>query len=132
MIFKVNLFIKINFLTLLIFPVFFILGKNFVNLGVILLTISCIILFLYNKVNPFSKIENILFSIFFIYIFINSLINYSEFNNTFKSIALFRYIFFSTAVAYTLNNISLEQLKKIKYFYSLIIFFVIFDIIFQI
>ena len=131
MIFKVNLFIKINFLTLLIFPVFFILGKNFVNLGVILLTISCIILFLYNKVNPFSKIENILFSIFFIYIFINSLINYSEFNNTLKSIALFRYIFFSTAVAYTLNNISLEQLKKIKYFYSLIIFFVIVDIIFQ-
>ena len=48
-----------------------------------------------------------------------------------KSIALFRYIFFSTAVAYTLNNISLEQLKKIKYFYSLIIFFVIVDIIFQ-
>lgn len=131
MLLNVNLLTKINFLILLIFPVFFILGKSFVNLAVILLTFSCIILFLCNKVNPFSKIENILFSIFFIYIFINSLINNSEFNNTLKSIALFRYIFFSTVIAYTLNNVSLEQLKKIKYFYSFIICFVIIDIIFQ-
>ena len=128
---KAGLLTKLNFLILLTFPVFFILGKSFVNLAVILLTFSCIILFLYNKINPFSKIENILFSIFFTYIFINTLINYSEFDNTLKSIALFRYIFFSTAIAYTLNNISIEQLKKIKYFYSFIIFFVIIDIIFQ-
>ena len=94
MIFNFNLLTKINFLILLIFPVFFILGKSFVNLGVILLTFSCIIFFLCNKINPFSKTENIFFGIFFIYIFINSLINYSEFNNTLKSIALFRYIFF--------------------------------------
>jgi hypothetical protein len=131
MISKAGLLTKLNFLILLTFPVFFILGKSFVNLAVILLTFSCIILFLYNKINPFSKIENILFSIFFTYIFINTLINYSEFDNTLKSIALFRYIFFSTAIAYTLNNVSIEQLKKIKYFYSFIIFFVIIDIIFQ-
>ena len=112
---NIDLLKKINFLTLLIFPVFFILGKSFVNLAVILLTFSCIILFLYNKINPFSKIENILFSIFFTYIFINTLINYSEFDNTLKSIALFRYIFFSTAIAYTLNNVSIEQLKKIDF-----------------
>ena len=131
MIFNFNLLTKINFLILLIFPVFFILGKNFVNLGVIILTFSCIFFFLYNKVNPFSKTENILFSLLFIYIFFNSLINYSGLTNTLKSIALFRYIFFSTIVAYTLNNISLEQLKKIKYFYSFIVIFVIIDIIFQ-
>jgi O-antigen ligase len=131
MISKAGLLTKLNFLILLTFPVIFILGKSFVNLAVILLTFSCIILFLYNKINPFSKIENILFSIFFTYIFINTLINYSEFDNTLKSIALFRYIFFSTAIAYTLNNVSIEQLKKIKYFYSFIIFFVIIDIIFQ-
>jgi len=95
------------------------------------LTFSCIIFFLCKKVNPFYKTENILFSLFFIYIFINSLINYSGFINNLKSIALFRYIFFSTIVAYTLNNISLEQLKKIKYFYSFIIIFIIIDIIFQ-
>ena len=114
MIFNVNILTKINFLILLIFPVFFILGKDFVNLGVILLTLSCIIFFLFNKVNPFSKTENILFTVFFTYIFINSLINYTEFNNTLKSIALFRYIFFSSILAYTLNNISSEQLRKIK------------------
>ena len=131
MIFNFNLLTKINFLILLIFPVFFILGKSFVNLGVILLTFSCIIFFLYNKINPFSKTENIFFGIFFIYIFINSLINYSEFNNTLKSIALFRYIFFSSIIAYTLNNISSEQLRKIKNFYFFIITFVIIDIIFQ-
>jgi len=131
MIFNFNLLTKINFLILLIFPVFFILGKSFVNLGVILLTFSCIIFFLYNKIHPFSKTENIFFGIFFIYIFINSLINYSEFNNTLKSIALFRYIFFSSIIAYTLNNISSEQLRKIKNFYFFIITFVIIDIIFQ-
>lgn len=131
MIFNFNLLTKINFLILLIFPVFFILGKSFVNLGVILLTFSCIIFFLCNKINPFSKTENIFFGIFFIYIFINSLINYSEFNNTLKSIALFRYIFFSSIIAYTLNNISSEQLRKIKNFYFFIITFVIIDIIFQ-
>jgi len=131
MIFNFNLLTKINFLILLIFPVFFILGKSFVNLGVILLTFSCIIFFLCNKINPFSKTENIFFGIFFIYIFINSLINYSEFNNTLRSIALFRYIFFSSIIAYTLNNISSEQLRKIKNFYFFIITFVIIDIIFQ-
>ena len=131
MIFNINLLKKINFLILLIFPVFFILGKGFVNIGIIILTFSCIIFFLCNKVNPFSKTENILFSLFFIYIFINSLINYSGFTNSLKSFALFRYIFFSTIVAYTINNISFEQLRKIKYFYSLIIIFIIIDIIFQ-
>ena len=131
MIFNFNLLTKINFLILLIFPVFFILGKSFVNLGVILLTFSCIIFFLCNKINPFSKTENIFFGVFFIYIFINSLINYSEFNNTLKSIALFRYIFFSSIIAYTLNNISSEELRKIKNFYFFIITFVIIDIIFQ-
>jgi len=131
MIFNFNLLTKINFIILLIFPVFFILGKSFVNLGVILLTFSCIIFFLCNKINPFSKTENIFFSIFFAYIFINSLINYSEFNNILKSIALFRYIFFSSIIAYTLNNISSEQLRKIKNFYFFIITFVIIDIIFQ-
>ena len=131
MIFNFNLLTKINFLILLIFPVFFILGKSFVNLGVILLTFSCIIFFLCNKINPFSKTENIFFGIFFIYIFINSLINYSEFNNTLKSIALFRYIFFSSIIAYTLNNISSEQLRKIKSFYFFIITFVIIDIFLQ-
>jgi O-antigen ligase len=131
MIFNISLLKKVNFLILLIFPAFFILGKSFVNIGVIILTISCIVLYFYNKVDPFSKTENILFAIFFIYIFINSLINYINFDNVFKSVALFRYIFFSTVIVYTINNISSEQLKKIKYIYSFFIIFVIIDIIFQ-
>jgi O-antigen ligase len=131
MIFNISLLKKINFLILLILPVFFILGKNFVNAGVIILTISCIILYYYNKVDPFFKIENILFAIFFSYIFINSLINYINFDNVLKSVALFRYIFFSTVIVYTIHNISLEQLKKIKYAYSFFIIFVIIDIVFQ-
>ena len=122
---------KTNFLILLIFPVFFILGNGFVNLGVIILAFSACLLYLSNKLNPFSKVENILFCVFFFYISINSLINYTEFNNFLKSVALFRYIFFSAAIVYTLKNISSEQLKKIKYLYLLIIFFVILYIIFQ-
>jgi O-antigen ligase len=128
---EINTIKKINFLILLIFPVFFILGNGFVNLGVIILTFSAFLLYLYNKLNPFSKIENILFGVFFFYISINSLINYTEFNNFLKSAALFRYIFFSAAIVYTLKNISFTQLKKIKYSYFFIIFFVILDIIFQ-
>lgn len=131
MIFSITLLKKINFLTLLIFPVFFILGKNFVNIGVIIFTVSCIILYYYNVLNPFSKTENILFSIFFVYIFVNSLINYIDFDNVLKSLALLRYIFFSSVIVYTINNISLEQLKKIKYFYLFLIIFTITDIIFQ-
>ena len=114
---------KTNFLILLIFPVFFILGNGFVNLGVIILTFSACLLYLSNKLNPFSKVENILFCVFFLYISINSLINYTEFNNFLKSVALFRYIFFSAAIVYTLKNISSEQLKNIKYLYLFIIGF---------
>lgn len=131
MIFSISLLKKINYLILLILPVFFILGKNYVNIAVIILTFSCIALCFYKKVNPFSKIENILFAIFFTYIFINSLINYINFDNVLKSISLFRYIFFSTVIVYTIHNISSVQLKKIKYLYFIIIIFVIIDIVFQ-
>lgn len=131
MIFSISLLKKINYLILLILPVFFILGKSYVNIAVIILTFSCIALYFYKKVNPFSKIENILFAIFFTYISINSLINYINFDNVLKSIFLFRYIFFSTVIVYTIHSISSEQLKKIKYLYFIIIIFVIIDIVFQ-
>ena len=131
MIFSISLLKKINYLILLILPVFFILGKSYVNIAVIILTFSCIALCFYKKVNPFSKIENILFAIFFTYISINSLINYINFDNVLKSISLFRYIFFSTVIVYTIHNISSGQLKKIKYLYFIIIIFVIIDIVFQ-
>jgi O-antigen ligase len=131
MVFSISLLKKINYLILLILPVFFILGKGYVNIAVITLTFSCIALCFYNKVNPFSKIENVLFAIFFTYITINSLINYINFDNVLKSISLFRYIFFSTVIVYTIHNISSEQLKKIKYLYLIIIIFVIIDIVFQ-
>ena len=61
MIFSISLLKKINYLILLILPVFFIIGKGYVNIAVIILTFSCIALCFYNKVNPFSKIENVLF-----------------------------------------------------------------------
>ena len=131
MVFSISILKKINYLILLILPVFFILGKSYVNIAVIILTFSCIALCFYNRVNPFSKIENVLFAIFFTYITINSLINYINFDNVLKSISLFRYIFFSTAIVYTIHNISSEQLKKIKYLYFIIIIFLIIDIVFQ-
>ena len=122
---------KINFLILLIFPVFFILGKNFLNLGVIILTFSCIILFTKKELNPLSETENILFGIFFIYIIINSIINYTSIDNILRSVALFRFILFSTVIAYTLKNISLNKIKILKYVYFSIVSFVIIDIIYQ-
>ena len=131
MMFSISLLKKINYLILLILPVFFIIGKGYVNIAVIILTFSCIALCFYKKVNPFSKIENILFAIFFSYISINSLINYINFDNVLKSISLFRYIFFSAVIVYTIHNISSEQLKKIKFLYFIIIIFVIIDIVFQ-
>jgi O-antigen ligase len=122
---------KINFLILLIFPVFFILGKNFLNLGVIILTFSCIILFIKKELNPLSETENILFSIFFIYIIINSIINYTSIDNILRSVALFRFILFSTVIAYTLKNISFNKIKILKYVYFFTVSFVIIDIIYQ-
>ena len=131
MLLKLDFFSRLNFLVLLIFPVLFILGKSFVNIGVIYFTLSCIILIYYKKINLFSKTENILFMVLFSYIFVNSLLNYNNFENVLKSIALFRFIFFSTAIVYVLKNLSLRNKIILKYIYSFIIFFVFIDIIYQ-
>jgi hypothetical protein len=131
MVVKLDLINRLNFLVLLIFPVLLFLGKNLVNIGVIYFTLSCIILIYYKKINLFSKTENILFGVFFAYILINSLFNYNNFENVLKSIALFRFIFFSAVIVYVLKNLSLNNKRIIKYFYSFIIFFVFIDIIYQ-
>jgi len=62
---SIDILKKVNFLILLAFPVFFILGNGFVNLGVIILTFSAFLLYFSNKLDPFSKVENILFGVFF-------------------------------------------------------------------
>ena len=120
MLLKLDFFSRLNFLVLLIFPVLFILGKSFVNIGVIYFTLSCIILIYYKKINLFSKTENILFTVLFSYILVNSLLNYNNFENVLKSIALFRFIFFSTAIVYVLKNLSLRNKIILKYIYSFI------------
>ena len=128
---EINLIKKINFLILLFFPLFIILGNGFINLSLIIITLSCIILFIKKKIYLFSKTENILIGGFFLYVSLNSLFNFTNIENFLKSLGLFRYIFFSVAIVYTLNNISLNQFKKIKFFYLLVIIFVTFDVIFQ-
>lgn len=131
MLVEINLIKKINFLILLFFPLFIILGNSFINLSLVIITLSCIILFIKKKIYLFSKTENILIGVFFLYVSLNSLFNFTNIENFLKSLGLFRYIFFSVAIVYTLNNISFNQFKKIKFFYLLVIFFVIFDVIFQ-
>jgi hypothetical protein len=131
MLVKLDLINRLNFLVLLFFPVLLILGKDFVNIGVIYFTLSCIILIYYKKINLFSKTENILFGVFFSYILVNSLFNYNNFENVLKSIALFRFIFFSTVIVYILNNLSSGNKITLKYIYSSVIFFVFLDIIYQ-
>ena len=128
---EINLIKKINFLILLSFPLFIILGNGFINLSIIIITLSCIILSIKKKIYLFSKTENILIGVFFLYVSLNSLFNFTNIENFLKSLALFRYIFFSAAIVYTLNNISLNQLKKIKFFYLSVTIFVILDVIFQ-
>ena len=44
---------------------------------------------------------------------------------------VFRFIFFSAVIVYVLKNLSLNNKRIIKYFYSFIIFFVFIDIIYQ-
>jgi O-antigen ligase len=131
MLVKLDSINRLNFLVLLIFPVLLILGKDFVNIGVIYFTLSCIILIYCKKVNLFSKTENILFGVFFSYILLNSLFNYNNFENVLKSFALFRFIFFSTALVYVLKNLSLNNKIILKYVYTFVIFFVFIDIIYQ-
>lgn len=128
---EINLIKKINFLIVLFFPLFIILGNGFINLSLIIITLSCIILFIKKKIYLFSKTENILIGVFFLYVSLNSLFNFTNIENFLKSLGLFRYIFFSVVIVYTLNNISLNQFKKIKFFYLLVIIFVTFDVIFQ-
>lgn len=128
---EINLIKKINFLILLSFPLFIILGNGFINLSLIIITLSCIILSIKKKIYLFSKTENILIGVFFLYVSLNSLFNFTNIENFLKSLGLFRYIFFSAAIVYTLNNISLNQLKKIKFFYLSVTIFVILDVIFQ-
>lgn len=129
--FDINLIEKINFSILLLFPVLLILGKSLLNLAVIILVLSCTILIIKKKINFFHNVENILFFIFFLYVSLNALFNFTSFENFLKSIGLFRYIFFSIVIAYTLSNITEYKFKIIKIFYSTIILFVILDIILQ-
>ena len=91
---KINLIKKINFLILLFFPLFIILGNGFINLSLIIITLSCIILFIKKKIYLFSKTENILIGVFFLYVSLNSLFNFTNIENFLKSLGLFRYIFF--------------------------------------
>ena len=70
----INLIKKINFSILLFFPLFIILGNVFVNLSLIIITLSCITLFIKKKIYLFSKNENILIGVFFFICFFKFII----------------------------------------------------------
>lgn len=54
---EINLIKKINFLILLSFPLFIILGNGFINLSLIIITLSCIILSIKKKSIYFQRLK---------------------------------------------------------------------------
>jgi O-antigen ligase len=69
--------------------------------------------------------------IFFIFIFINSVIHYASFDYLLKSLGNFRYLLLSAAVFFVFEKISEQQKKFFIYFNLIIIFLIELDILYQ-
>jgi len=116
----------INYL-IYFFPLSFILGNSFINLNIILISITGFYYFLIKKIK--IKYNNLIIVtfIFTIYVCIESLFNSSD---IFKSLTFIRYAIFLLVVYNLFININFK-LDKILYVYSLIVFIIAFDVVFQ-
>ena len=114
------------------FPIIITMKSLVLNMFTILLSLTYVIFFfddLKKKLFNFDIINFVL--IFLFYIFINTIINYQNFEIVLKSLGNFRYILISLSVFFVLQQLS-SQKKKIFFFINLFFICLIgLDIIYQ-
>lgn len=123
---------KILILLVFFFPLIILLRSAAINITVT--AASIIMLFYILKKNSIKFLKNKLLTyilIFFSFIFICSIVNFTNFDLLLKSLGNFRFLLFSMAVFFILNTISDQQKKIFIYFNIVLIILVALDILYQ-
>jgi hypothetical protein len=114
------------------FPLIIVLRSTAINIATIV--VSIIILFNFFKKTRTEILKNklvIYLIIFFLFIFINSIIHFNSFDMLLKSLGNFRYLLLSFAVFLVFEKMSDRQQKFFIYFNIIIISLIAFDIFYQ-
>lgn len=101
---------KLLQLLIFTFPLFLVVGSAIINLSTII--ISIILLFVYYKEARTELFKNktiIYLSLFFLYIFLNALINFSNIFTVGKSLGYFRFLLLSLSIFFVLTSMSEKQ-----------------------
>ena len=127
-----NLSNKILLCIIFLFPLILILRSAAINTTLIFVS-DFFLIFYIKKINiDFLKNKFLIFFIaFFLYLFINALINNQNFILILKSLGNYRYLILSIIVYFVLCNISDKSKKLFIYFNCFLIIFVGFDIFYQ-
>jgi len=123
---------KIVLLLVFFFPLIIVLRSAAINMAVTI--VSVIMLFCIFKNNQIKFFKNklvIYITIFFSFIFINSIIHFTCFDLLLKSLGNFRYLLLSMAVFFILEKISEKQKFFFICFNIIIIFLIALDVLYQ-
>jgi len=123
---------KIVLLLVFFFPLIIVLRSAAINMAVTI--VSVIMLFCIFKNNQIKFFKNkfvIYITIFFSFIFINSIIHFTSFDLLLKSLGNFRYLLLSMAVFFILEKISEKQKFFFICFNIIIIFLIALDVLYQ-
>jgi O-antigen ligase len=123
---------KIVLLLVFFFPLIIVLRSAAINIAVTI--VSVIMLFCIFKNNQIKFFKNklvIYITIFFSFIFINSIIHFTSFDLLLKSLGNFRYLLLSMAVFFILEKISEKQKFFFICFNIIIISLIALDVLYQ-
>jgi O-antigen ligase len=124
---------KILLFVVFFFPLIIVFRSAAINISVT--AISIIILFYIIRKNQIKFFKNrlIIYTIiFFLFIFINSIVHFNSFDLLLKSLGNFRYLFLSAGVFFVLQKMSDQQKKFFIYFNIIAIFLIAFDVLYQV
>ena len=124
---------KILLFVVFFFPLIIVFRSAAINISVT--AISIIILFYIIRKNQIKFFKNrliIYIIIFFLFIFINSIVHFNSFDLLLKSLGNFRYLFLSAGVFFVLQKMSDQQKKFFIYFNIIAIFLIAFDVLYQV
>lgn len=114
------------------FPLIIVLRSAAINVTTTVVSILILFnIFKQRKTEIFKNKVVIYIIIFFSYIFINSIINFTSFDLLLKSLGNFRYLLLSLAVFFVFEKMSDIQQKFFIYFNIIIILLIAFDILYQ-
>jgi hypothetical protein len=127
-----NLSNKILLCIIFLFPLILILRSAAINTTLIFVSVFFLIFYI-KKINiDFLKNKFLIFFIaFFLYLFINALINNQNLILILKSLGNYRYLILSIIVYFVLCSISDKSIKFFIYFNCFLIIFLGFDIFYQ-